>query len=366
MIVAYDAKRLFCNRTGLGNYSRSLVSNLVQTFPQIRPLLYTPSVRLPSHQIRTFLQAPYQVYQSKQPIKAWWRSFGIRTDLQQSEASIYHGLSNELPWKLSATGIKTVLTIHDLIFKRYPNFFPWMDRQFYAWKAAYSCQQADLILAISESTKRDLIHYYQLPGHKIKVLYQACAASYYALPSLDFAPLQAQYQLPKEFILFVGTLEPRKNLSLLLRAHSLLPKEQQLPIVLVGRGQLPPEYKASMPVYWLDNIQSTQDLQTLYQAARVLVYPSLYEGFGLPIVEALLCKTPVVAAQSSSLPEAGGPHSLYIPPHDAEACAHAISQVLTNSDLAEQMRQKGWEYAHSKFAPTALSQQLLQYYQDLL
>lgn len=366
MIVAYDAKRLFCNRTGLGNYSRSLVANLVQTSPELTPLLYTPRISLPSPQIAAFSKPPYQVYQSKHPIKAWWRSFGIRADLHQSAANIYHGLSNELPWNLSAKGIKTVLTVHDLIFKRYPNFFPWIDRQFYAWKTAYSCQQADLILAISESTKRDLIHYYQLPASKIKVLYQACAPSYYALPALDFAPLQAQYQLPKEFILFVGTLEPRKNLSLLLRAHQLLPKAQQLPIVLVGRGQLPPEYHPSMPVHWLDNIQSTQDLQTLYQAASVLVYPSLYEGFGLPIVEALLCKTPVVAAQSSSLPEAGGPHSLYIPPHDAEACAHAIARVLTNPDLAQQMRQKGWEYAQSKFAPKVLSQQLFQYYQDLL
>jgi glycosyltransferase involved in cell wall biosynthesis len=366
MIVAYDAKRLFCNRTGLGNYSRSLVANLVQTVPELRPQLYTPRISLPSHQIAAFTQPPYQVYTSQHPIKAWWRSFGIRNDLQHSEAKIYHGLSNELPWKLSATGIKTVLTVHDLIFKRYPEFFPWIDRQFYAWKAAYSCQQADLILAISESTKQDLIHYYQLPAHKIKVLYQACAASYYNLPSLDFAPLQAQYQLPKEFILFVGTLEPRKNLSLLLQAHQLLPKAQQLPLVLVGRGQLPPEYRPSMPVHWLDNIQSTQELQTLYQAARVLVYPSLYEGFGLPIVEALLCKTPVVAAQSSSLPEAGGPHSWYVPPHDAKACAQAISRVLTDDNLAEQMRQKGWEYAHRNFAPSVLSQQLLQYYQDLL
>ncbi|MGH1334809.1 MAG: glycosyltransferase family 4 protein [Aureispira sp.] len=365
MILAYDAKRLFCNRTGLGNYSRSLVANLVETHPHLSPQLYTPRISLASS-IAPFLKAPYQVHQSNQALKAWWRSVGIRKDLKTAGVSVYHGLSNELPWQLSSTGIKTVLTVHDMIFKRYPQFFPWIDRQFYAWKTRYSCQQADLILAISESTKQDLLQEYALPPEKIKVLYQACEASYYNLPPLDFAPLQAQYNLPKEFILFVGTLEPRKNLSLLLRAHQLLPKAQQLPLVIVGRGTLPPDYDSATPIHWLDNIQATKDLQTLYQAAQVLVYPSLYEGFGLPIVEALLCQTPVIAAQSSSLPEAGGPNSLYVPTRDAAACAQAIHKVLTTPTLAAHMRQKGLEYAQTKFAPANLSQQLLAHYQSLL
>lgn len=366
MHLAYDAKRLFCNRTGLGNYSRSLVSNLIKTYPQLSPQLYTPKISLEQEHIASFLQLPYQVHKSTHKIKAWWRSFGILSDLQTANVAIYHGLSNELPWQLSSTGIKTVLTVHDLIFKHYPHFFPWIDRQFYTWKMHYSCQQADLILAISENTKKDLLHYYELPPEKIKVLYQACEASYYDVPPLDFGPLQQQYNLPNDFFLFVGTLEPRKNLALLLRAHALLPKEHQLPIVVVGRGQLPPEDTSCIPLYWLDNLPSTTDLQCLYQTAKILVYPSLYEGFGLPIVEALLCQTPVIAAQTSSLSEAGGPHSLYVSPYDALACATAISKILTNPELAATMRQKGLEYAHSQFAPTQLSQQLMVHYQSLL
>ena len=171
MLLAYDAKRLFCNRTGLGNYSRSLVANLSQTYPQVAPHLYTPRIGLPSTSIAPFLTAPYQIHQSQHALKAWWRSVGIRKDLKAAGISIYHGLSNELPWQLSSTGIKTVLTVHDMIFKHYPQFFPWIDRQFYAWKTRYSCQQADLILAISESTKRDLLQAYNLPPEKIKVLY---------------------------------------------------------------------------------------------------------------------------------------------------------------------------------------------------
>lgn len=366
MHLAYDAKRLFCNATGLGNYSRSLVANLVQTFPHLSPQLYSPSISLPPEKIAPFLATPYQIHQSQHPIKAWWRSVGIKKELQKAGVDIYHGLSNELPWQLSSTGIKTVVTIHDLIFKHFPQFFPWVDRQFYAWKTQYSCQQADLILAISESTKQDLLAHYDLPPEKIKVLYQACEASYYNLPPLDFAPLKAQYQLPDKFILFVGTLEARKNVDLLFQAHALLPKEQQLPIVLVGRGQLPASYSPDLPLYWLDNIQSTQELQTLYQAAQLLVYPSLYEGFGLPIVEALLCQTPVVAAATSSLTEAGGPHSWYVPPYDAQACAAAISSILTQPQLAAIRRKKGLEYAQQKFAPNQLSQQLMQHYQSLL
>lgn len=366
MHLAYDAKRLFCNATGLGNYSRSLVANLVQTHPHLSPHLYSPRISLAPERIAPFLTTPYQVHTSQHPLKAWWRTFGITADLKKAGVAIYHGLSNELPWKLSSKGIQTVVTIHDLIFKQYPQFFPWVDRQFYAWKTQYSCQQADLILAISESTKQDLLEAYDLPPEKVKVLYQACEASYYNLPPLDFAPLKAHYQLPDEFILFVGTLEARKNVPLLFQAHALLPKEQQLPIVLVGRGQLPANTSPNLPLYWLDNIQSTQELQTLYQAAQLLVYPSLYEGFGLPIVEALLCQTPVVAADTSSLPEAGGPHTLYVPPQDAQACAAAISSILSSPSLATTMAQEGLKYAHQKFAPTSLSQQLMGHYQSLL
>ncbi len=367
MQLAYDAKRLFCNRTGLGNYSRSLVANLVQAYPTLSPHLYTPRIGLAPERIAPFLEPPYTVHQNSQPFSAWWRSVGIRADLSTASVELYHGLSNELPWQLSQkTGIKSVLTIHDLIFKRYPHFFPWVDRQFYAWKCRYSCQQADLILAISESTKRDLLHYYQLPPEKIQVLYQACESSYYDLPPLPFEPLRARHQLPERFILAVGTLEPRKNLQLLFRAHALLPKELQLPLVIVGRGKLPLEAAPTTPIYWLNNINQTQELQTLYQAASVLVYPSLYEGFGLPIVEALLCKTPVIAAQTSSLPEAGGPDTLYIDPHDPATCAEAIRRVLTEPQRAEHMRQKGWQYAQNTFHPAQLSRQLWAHYQRLL
>jgi glycosyltransferase involved in cell wall biosynthesis len=366
MRLAYDAKRLFCNRTGLGNYSRSLVANLAHTYPALTLRLYTPYSRLPAAQIAAFFHPPFQPCLSTHPIKAWWRSHGIKTDLVQADVDLYHGLSNELPWQLSqTTGIKSVLTIHDLIFKRYPHFFPWMDRQFYAWKCRYSCQQADLILAISESTKKDLLHYYDLPPEKIQVLYQACEASYYDLPPQPFAPLQARYELPDRFILAVGTLEPRKNLSLLFRAHALLPKALQLPLVVVGRGQLPAGISSELPLHWLDQINTTSALQALYQKAACLVYPSLYEGFGLPIVEALLCRTPVVAAQSSSLPEAGGPHSLYVDPTDAQACANAIARVLTEPNVAAAMREKGYAYAQATFHPDHLSAQLMAHYERL-
>lgn len=369
MNIGFDAKRLFCNRTGLGNYSRTLVHNLLQYAPQDHHYhLYTPSIRLDASIVAPFTapNTPLQIHQAGKVPSAWWRSVGIRTALTQQPIQLYHGLSHEIPIGLAKRGIKTVVTIHDLIFKRHPEWHSWWDRQVYDLKWRYSCRHADLILAISEHTKADLIHYYQVPPERIRVLYQACQASYYEGKRYAFQPVQQHYGLPHRFLLFVGTLEPRKNLRLLLEAYRYLSPTQQLPLVIVGRGQRPTWYDHyPKVVHWLEDVTETITLQTLYQAAQALIYPSHYEGFGLPIVEALLSETPVIAARSSALMEAGGPHSLYVDPHTPKACAAAIERLLTQPHLAEAMRHKGLIYAQQQFDPATLTAQLLAHYQSL-
>lgn len=369
MNIGFDAKRLFCNRTGLGNYSRTLVHNILRYAPkQHNYQLYTPSIRLEPALVAPFTanDAPWDIHQAGRTPNGWWRSVGLSALLQQHDIQLYHGLSHELPLGLAKRGIKTVVTMHDLIFKRYPQWYPWWDRQFYDLKWRYSCRHADLILAISKQTKADLIHYYQVPPERIRVLYQACQPSYYNRRRLPFEPVQQRYQLPEQFLLFVGTLEPRKNLRLLLEAYAYLPDGQQLPLVVVGRGRRP-RWRAQYPkqVYWLEDVTDTVTLQTLYQAAQALVYPSHYEGFGLPIVEALLSETPVIAARSSALPEAGGPHTLYVDPNDPVDCAAAIERVLTQPELAATMRREGLAYAQQTFDPAQLSAQLLAHYESL-
>lgn len=374
MKIGFDAKRLFCNFTGLGNYSRSLVANLANFHPKHAYHLYSPSV---TKQTKTapFLSNPYQVFSPKTAFKSLWRSFAIPKQLQQDKIDLYHGLSHELPIGIQQSGIKSIVTIHDLIFKVYPETYSFFDRKIYDWKFQYSCQKADCIIAISEHTKQDIIHYYNIDPKKIKVIYQACQNLYYTLnDAQSVASLLQQYQLPERYILAVGTLQERKNLKLLIKAYQHLPKAQQLPILIVGNGgnykkevqALIKEMQLDDLVFWITDLESDKTLQALYQKATLLVYPSFYEGFGLPVVEALLSKTPVITANTSALKEAGGPDSLYVSPSDEKALAAAIRQILNDPGFAQNMSEKGYEYAHKTFHPQRLSQQLIDCYQELI
>lgn len=373
MRIGFDAKRLFCNGTGLGNYSRTLVHNLMLYQPQHDYRLYTPYIKqLP--QAAPFLQNnAAQIFQPHTAFKGIWRSWGLPKQLQKDQIDIYHGLSHELPIGIAQAGLKSIVTIHDLIFKVYPNTYSWFDRKIYNWKFKYSCTHANKIIAISEHTKQDIIKYYQIPAHKIEVIYQACQSLFYEAshPSKD---VLAAYSIPKQYILSVGTVQERKNIKLLFQAYQYLDPKFQLPVVIVGGGG---SYKKALKkfiaqqqldnrVIWIEHLSNNLELKTLYQAANLVVYPSFYEGFGLPVVEALLSKTPVITSKTSALTEAGGPHSLYIDPYQPQALAQAIQQVLSQPQLAALMRQKGYEYAHQMFHPQQLSQQLMHCYQRVL
>jgi glycosyltransferase involved in cell wall biosynthesis len=374
MKIGFDAKRLFCNFTGLGNYSRTLVANLAKFHPEHSYHLYSPKL---SKQPRTspFLKKPYQAFAPKMKFKSWWRSISIPKQLQKDSIDLYHGLSHELPIGIQQSGIKSIVTIHDLIFKVYPKTYSFFDRKIYDWKFRYSCQKADQIIAISEHTKQDIVHYYNIDPKKIQVIYQACQSLYYTLKNAKTVrALLQKYQLPERYILSVGTLQERKNLKLLINAYEHIPKVQQLPLVIVGNGgsykeevlELIKNRHLESLVFWITDLESDDALQALYQKATLLVYPSFYEGFGLPVVEALLSKTPVITANTSALKEAGGPHSLYISPTDEKELAQAILQVLNDPMLAQEMSKKGYEYAQATFHPQELSQQLMHCYQKTI
>jgi glycosyltransferase involved in cell wall biosynthesis len=374
MKIGFDAKRLFCNFTGLGNYSRTLVANLAKFYPNHGYHLYSPSLR---KQAKTapFFKAPYQAFAPKAMFKSLWRSFSIPKQLQKDQIELYHGLSHELPIGIQKSKLKSIVTIHDLIFKVYPETYSFFDRQIYDWKFRYSCQKADRIIAISEHTKQDIVRYYKIDPKKIEVIYQACQGLYYTLNDASTVEaLLQQYQLPERYILSVGTLQERKNIKLLIKAYQHLPKTQQLPIVIVGNGgsykeevqELIQKMNLEGLVFWITDLESDQSLQALYQKATLLVYPSFYEGFGLPVVEALLSKTPVITANTSALKEAGGPHSLYVSPTDEKALANAIQQILDKPELTQAMCEKGYEYAHETFHPKKLSIQLMACYQQTI
>lgn len=369
MRIGYDAKRLFCNVTGLGNYSRTLVHNLQNHAPQNEYYLYTPEIKQ-LKESKPFLQnEAYRIHLSKTKLKAFWRSFGMVKQLQKDGLDIYHGLSNEIPMGLRKTNVKSVVTIHDLIFKIHPETYSFFDRQIYDMKFKNSCLRADKVIAISQSTKNDLINFYKIPPEKIEVIYQSCNALYFEQTPCNEPP----FNLPETFLLYVGSVIPRKNLELIIKAYAILPTDFAIPLVIVGDGkayknkmkQLINQYGFEKRFIWLNQVNTTE-LKALYKRAQLLVYPSLYEGFGLPVAEALLCKTPVITSNTSSLKEAGGDASVYINPASAEELAHAIQRVLADTALRVQMKETGFQYAHQQFSADTSSRKMMDCYRGLI
>jgi glycosyltransferase involved in cell wall biosynthesis len=371
MKIGFEAKRAFKNFTGLGNYARSVITVLATHYPKNQYFIYTPTA--PQNSRTSFLFQLQNVIIKTAPIKllkSYWRRQGVVKDLVKDGVEIYHGLSHELPKGLKKHGIKSVVTIHDLIYLRYPQYFKWLDRQIYDLKFRLACKNANQIIAISEQTKRDIIQFFGTAESKIKVVYQGCDAKFYQSASSEkIKEVQSKYQLPKEFLLCVGTIENRKNQLLILEALSNLPKS--IPLVLVGKQtayyQILQDYiqqkQLQNSVIFLKDVPF-QDLPAIYQSAKIFVYPSKFEGFGIPILEALNCGVPVIATTGSCLEEAGGKDSLYVDPENASDLNEAILKVWNDENLQEEMISQGKKYALN-FRDEKIAANLMQVYQKL-
>ena len=253
MKIGFDAKRLFCNTTGLGNYSRSLVHNLQHYYPEQRYHLFSPEARKLANTEAFFDSDKFHIHESTTRLKAYWRSFSIVNDLKKSKIDLYHGLSNELPHKLQQSGIKSVVTIHDLIFKTNPETYSLSERLVYDKKFKYACHQADKIVAISESTKQDIIRFYGIEPQKIEVVYQVCNPIFYQLRSqAENESVRQQYHLPDRYFLYVGSVEARKNVKLIIKAYQQLEQKDIIPLIIVGKGgRYKEEVKAMISQYQL-------------------------------------------------------------------------------------------------------------------
>lgn len=369
MKIGYDAKRFFLNNTGLGNYSRWLVKGVAETYPSNEYLLYTPKVK-PNSRL-DFLKRLTNI-KTITPvgklITAWWRSKGIVDDLLRDKVDIYHGLSHELPLGIRESGIKSVVTVHDLIFMRFPQYFDFISRTIYRLKVKKACTVADKIVAVSQKTKDDIVELLGIDARKIEVIYQGCDPIFSVEQSREVKLAVAQkYKLPAKFILTVGTIEERKNLLLLAKAM----QDIDVPLVVVGKAtkylDMVKQYLAANTltdkVSFLHKVEFA-DLPAVYQLAEVFVYPSRYEGFGIPILEALNCGTPVVATTGSCLEEAGGPDSLYASPDDETDLAIKITRVLNDEIFAQHMIDKGLKYT-ANFEDKKLATQLMKLYKNI-
>jgi glycosyltransferase involved in cell wall biosynthesis len=293
-----------------------------------------------------------------------WRTFGVKKDIRKNNIAVYHGLSNELPAGIKNTGVKSIVTIHDLIFLRYPEYYKPADRMIYRFKFKLACRNADRIIAVSECTKRDIISFFRIPEEKITVIYQGCHPDFRKkVTGEKKSEITDKYCLPSRFILSVGSIEARKNLLLAVKALKNIPEN----IHLVAAGKSTP-YQSEVEQYAeksglksrlhiLNNV-SFDDLPALYQSAALFVYPSFFEGFGIPIVEALSSEIPVIAATGSCLEEAGGPGSIYVNPNNDTELSERIMEILTNRKQANKMIETGKEYV-KRFSEKTIAAEIM-------
>lgn len=348
MKIGFDAKRLFHNNTGLGNYSRDLIKLLINFYPENDYILFNPKPNLHPR-----FEVDKNTYREINPSGFWknakglWRSFGISQENIIEKLDIYHGLSGELPFNLPEK-IKKVVTIHDLIFLRYPELYSSIDVKIHDKKFRYACKKADKIIAISEQTKLDIIRFFGTNPEKIEVIYQGCAAIFKEkFTETEKTELRKQLQLPQNFLLNVGTIEKRKNALSILKAI----KNTNIPLVLIGKkttyfDEIESFVKANNMQDQLIVLQNLtqRELALIYQLATIFIYPSIFEGFGIPIIEALYSGTAVITNDSGVFPEAAGPNSLFVNLNDNDDIRNKILSLWQDSNKQQQMSEAGLKF----------------------
>ncbi len=370
MRIGFDAKRAFFNFSGLGNYSRNTIRNLGTRFPEHEYYLYIPKRknRVLNGEFEKHTLAYPQSWIGKK-LSSFWRSYWLGRRLESDGIDLYHGLSNEIPFDMPRP-VRSVVTIHDLIFLRFPEWYKPIDRRIYIKKSRHSCREANRIIAISEQTRSDIQEFFGISPDKIDVVYQGCDPSFYSpVDDKEKARLYEKYSLPRVFLLYVGTIEPRKNLLSIVQAMHM--DSLDIPLVVIGR---PTAYLEKVRQFirehsmkniaFLQNVPN-EDLPGLYQMAEIFIYPSRFEGFGIPILEALSSSTPVITSTGSCFPEAGGKHSAYIDPDNPEELAATIRKILDDKDLQETMRAKGFAHA-MQFTEDIIAENIMQVYRKII
>ncbi len=369
MRIGFDAKRALYNKSGLGNYSRNLLNALAEYYPSNDYFLYSPAIKnhiFGGAESKFVLRSPTNLF--GRVFKRVWRTRGITGMSSKDNISIFHGLSSELPLSIRRSGMKSVVTVHDLIYVRFPGLYRVIDRQFYLRKTKYACEVADVVVAISEQTKTDLINFLGVSPDKIRVIYQGCNPEF----SKAFSPdekkaIRTKYGLPDKFLLYIGTIEERKNLLNLVKAISLL--KEKIPLVAIGRKTSYFKkvndfiHREELPIIFPEGV-SGSELPAFYQMASCFIYPSLFEGFGIPVLEALVSGTPVITSKGACFSEAGGPGSFYIDPHNPNEIAEATARILSDSDLYNKTVKLGYKYSE-RFSNEKIANDYMELYRSV-
>jgi glycosyltransferase involved in cell wall biosynthesis len=371
MRIGFDANRAFFNYSGLGNYSRNIIGYLSTSFPEHDYYLYIPkrSGSIPNDEFDS-LNLVYPESRAGRKIPSLWRSYWLGRKLECDDIELYHGLSNEIPFDMPRPGIRSVVTIHDLIFLRFPGWYKAIDRMIYTRKARHACEKADRIIAISRQTASDIQEFLGIPSERIDVVYQGCDPGFYSpVTGPERKKITEKYGLPGNFLLYVGTIEPRKNLLGILEA--MLLKSIDIPLIVIGRATPYLEKvqkfiagNSMQNIHFLKDVPN-EDLPGIYQMADIFIYPSRFEGFGIPILEALSSGTPVITSRHGCFPEAGGSSSGYVDPEDTEELASTILKILDDSDLRERMQKEGQKHALG-FRDNIIAENIMKVYRKVM
>jgi glycosyltransferase involved in cell wall biosynthesis len=378
MNIGLDAKRIFFNNSGLGNYGRRFYRGLAKDPAGDHFFLYTPKpVPADNPYLKEVDPANSEIVSPDKPLHkilggSTWRSGLINARLNKDKIGIYYGLSNEIPFGGKKSGIVKVVIIHDLIFLRYPNLYPAIDVYFYKQKTRYAAKYADFIIAASEQTKRDIVEFYHVPEDKITVIYPCSDPIFYSRNTIDIKEI---YRNKRRYIISIGAITPRKNLLKTVQAFNLVKDTHDLDLVVIGTAVgLGREYlktimsfisenKLSDRVHFLENVPY-QYVPALCHDAELMVYPSQFEGFGMPIVEGLFSGIPVITSRGGCFPEAGGDAAVYVNPDDIEEIAGWIDKLMDSDSLRDELAAKGLKYAE-KFRQENIERDIVNFHQSV-
>lgn len=344
LTIAIDASRTTAaRRTGTENYALQLLRALLALDTPHRFRLYfrndPPPDLLPDlpHVERRVIRVP-----------RLWTHIGFAAALWRTRPDVTFVPAHTLP--LAFPG-RAVVTVHDLGYIYFPEAHPGFSRRYLDWTTRTSARRATRILADSLATARDLSAHYDVSPNKIALVYPGVDTSLARVTDAQrLAQVRARYGLPQTYLLFVGTLQPRKNIARLVRSYARWRRESgRVDVGLVLAGQqgwlFDPRWTEGVEGVHLTGYVDDADVAALYSGALALVFPSLYEGFGFPVVEAMRCGTPVITSTTSSLPEVAGDAALLVNPRDEAEIAQAIDRIVTDEALRAALIERGYEQA---------------------
>ena len=372
MTLYVDISAAVHRRAGLGRYAESLVNALAPLLPNDLAFFYNRERGI--HKLDNLAYLPSRTVSLGN--KPWrmliWLAQLSRIPFNRliPDAKLFHATEHLL---MPLRSIPTILTIHDLIFRKMPEHHKPLNRWYLNLSLPLFSRRADHIIVVSEATRSDVIQAYGISEDKISVIPEAAAPRFTPQPAEMIQAVRQRYQLPDQYLLYVGTIEPRKNLLRLLKAWEKLYKTSEVPpLVIVGsRGWLAEDFFNALENSpfrndaLLTGYVRDEDLPALYSAATAFVFPSLYEGFGLPPLEAMACGTPVVCSNTSSLPEVVGDAALLCNPTDVLALTDALKRIVNDTELQQTLRERGLKQA-AKYSWERTAKETLAIYNRVL